>query len=82
MLTVITAMSAEFCNVTLLKHVGDAEMAHVELQEDKLTGMDPFGHVGLIKSVEWYFKGGSAEAHAIKTLLCICVLCVCPRRDI
>ena len=31
---------------------------------------------------EWFFKDGSAEAHAIKTLLCICVLCVCPRGGI
>ena len=31
-LTVITAMSAEFCNVMLLKHAGDAEIAYVMLQ--------------------------------------------------
>ena len=28
-LIVITAMSAEVCNVTLLKYAGDAEMAYV-----------------------------------------------------
>ena len=77
-------MSAEFCNVTLLKHAGDAEMPYVVLQGGQVNGnSDPFGHVGhaqhttLRSSV---CSGGSAETHAIKTLLC--VLCVCPRRDI
>ena len=37
-------------------------------------------NVALIKTKSGCTKGGSAEAHAIKTvLLCICVLCVCPR---
>ena len=47
MLTVIAAMSAEFCNVTLLKHAGEAEMAYVVLQGGQVDGnCDPFGHIG------------------------------------
>ena len=72
-LTVITVMSTEFCNVTLLKHAGDAEMPYVVLQGGQVDGnSDPFGHVGhaqhttLRSSV---CSGGSAETH----VFCACV---------
>ena len=88
MLTVITATSAsEFCNMALLNRAGDAEMAYVVQQGGQVDGQcDLFGHVGQAQrcahqNKEWFYKSSSVLKRTT-VLLCICVLCVCPRRDI